>query len=136
MSTNITLAHLSESSEPSSKRGSSHSQRHESFAPRSISNHTSPTKISLSLPSLKKSWEQSYGSFQTSTQNQCLHMHYHPWCNDCQTLMEWEPLPPISPKCKPLMSRMRFHVTDRQQSASRRHARKNGSRTRMALQKQ
>src|SRR6266702_944301 len=22
-------------------------------------------------------------------------MHYHPWCDDCQTLMEWEQPPPI-----------------------------------------
>src|SRR6266702_1104351 len=35
-----------------------------------------------------------------SQQLQCPHMHYHPWCDDCQTLMGWEPPQPIRPKPK------------------------------------
>src|SRR6266702_4133054 len=63
----------------------------------------SRTKTSLSLHSPSRSWEQSYSSFQTSTQAQCPHMHYHPWCDNCQTLTEWEPPLPISAKRKRLM---------------------------------
>src|SRR6266702_4561284 len=100
MSTNTTLAHPSASLEPSSKKGSSQSPRPENSAPRSISDLTSPTKTSLSPPSLNKSWHQSYSSFQTSTRSQCPRVHYHPWCEDCQTLTTWEQPPLTKPTCK------------------------------------
>src|SRR6266702_2519065 len=95
MSTTTTSAHRNESSGPSSNRGSLPSLKHKNFVPKSTSSPTSPTRISLSLPSPKKSWEQSYSSFQTLARGQCPRVHYHPWCNDCQTLMRWEQPPPI-----------------------------------------
>src|SRR6266702_4877403 len=100
MSTNTTLVPLSESLGPSSTRETSHSQRCESYAPRSISGHTSPTRTSSSHPSPNKSWHQSYSSFQTSARSQCPHVHYHPWCDNCQTLTAWGPLLPTNPTCK------------------------------------
>src|SRR6266702_7262537 len=94
MSTPTTSDRRSASLEPSSKRGLSQSQRHENSVPRSISDHTSPTKICSPLPSPNKSWHQSYLSFQTSTRSQCPCVHYHPWCDNCQTLTTWgQPLP-------------------------------------------
>src|SRR6266571_8146611 len=94
MSMPTTLDHWSVSSEQNSKKGSSQSPRHENSVPRSISDQTSPTKISSQHPSPNKSWHQSYLSFQTLTRSQCPRMHYHPWCEDCQTLATWEqPLP-------------------------------------------
>src|SRR6266702_777017 len=95
MSTTTTLARQNESSESSSTQSSSPSPRHKNTAPKSISNLISLTKTFSSLPSPKKSWEQSYSSFQTSARNQCPHVHYHPWCDDCQTLTGWEQPPPI-----------------------------------------
>src|SRR6266702_7653619 len=95
MPTTTTLARWNESLESSSSQGSSPSLRCENSAPKSISDLTSPTKTFLLLPSPKKSWEQSYSSFQTSARNQCPHVHYHPWCDDCQTLTGWEQPPPI-----------------------------------------
>src|SRR6266702_7913361 len=103
MSTGTTLAHPNASSEPSSKKGSSHSLKHKSCVPKSISDHTLPTRISSPLPSLSKSWHQSYSSFQTTTQSQCPRMHYHPWCEDCQTLITWEQPPHIKPMYKTSM---------------------------------
>src|SRR6266702_1066171 len=100
MSTNITSVHRSASSELSSKRDSSQSLRHENFVPKSISNPTSPTKTSSPLSSPNKSWHQSYSSFQTSTRSQCPRMHYHPWCEDCQTLTIWEQPLPTKPMYK------------------------------------
>src|SRR6266702_1332429 len=99
MSTTITLAHLNASLELSSSQGSSHSPKCENSAPKSTFGPMSPMKTSLSLPSPKKSWEQSYSSFQMSARSQCLHVHYHPWCDDCQTLMRWEQPPPIRQTC-------------------------------------
>ena len=95
MPTTTTLARWNESLESSSSQGSSPSLRCENSAPKSISDLTSPTKTFLLLPSPKKSWEQSYSSFQTLARGQCPRVHYHPWCNDCQTLMRWEQPPPI-----------------------------------------
>src|SRR6266702_6776894 len=95
MSTTTTLACWSKFSELSSSRGSSPSWKHKNSVPRSIFNPTSPTKTSSLLPSLNKSWEQSYSSFQTLARSQCPCVHYHPWCDDCQTLMAWEQPPPI-----------------------------------------
>src|SRR6266702_1685856 len=103
MSTNTTLVRQNTSLEPSSKRDSSQDKRCENSAPRSISDHTSPTRISSLLPSLNKSWHQSYSSFQTLTQSQCPHMHYHPWCEECQTLTTWEQPLLIKQTCKKSM---------------------------------
>src|SRR6266702_4538463 len=100
MSTSIISACQSASSEPSLKNGSSPRQKPESSAPRSISDPTSPTKTSLPLPSSNKSWHQSYLSFQTSTRSQCPRVHYHPWCEECQTLTIWEQPPLIKQTCK------------------------------------
>src|SRR6266702_696370 len=100
MSTPITSGHRSASSEQSSRRDSSPSPRHESSVPRSTSNHTSPTRTSSPLPSPNKSWHQSYLSFQTLTRSQCPRVHYHPWCEDCQTLATWEQPLPTKPTYK------------------------------------
>src|SRR6266702_673971 len=100
MSTSTILAHRNVSSEQSSKKGLSPSPRPGSSAPRNISNRTSPTKISLPPLSPNKSWHQSYSSFQALTRSQCPRMHYHPWCEDCQTLTIWEQPPLIKQTCK------------------------------------
>src|SRR6266702_1494417 len=103
MSTNTISARQSTSSGPSLKKGSSPRPKPESSAPRSISDPTSPTKISLPLPSPNKSWHQSYSSFQASTRSHCPRVHYHPWCEDCQTLTIWEQPPLIKQTCKKSM---------------------------------
>src|SRR6266702_8892892 len=100
MSTSITSAHQSISSGLSLKKGSSPGPKPESFALKSISDPTSLTRTFSPLPLPQKSWHQSYLSFQTSTQSQCPRMHYHPWCNDCQTLTIWEQPLPTKPTCK------------------------------------
>src|SRR6266702_578024 len=100
MSTNTTSVPPSKSLGPNSTRETSHSQRRESYALRNISNRTSPTRTSSPHPSLNKSWHQSYSSFQTSARSQCPCVHYHPWCDNCQTLTAWEPLLPTNPTCK------------------------------------
>src|SRR6266702_7149823 len=101
MSTNTISDHQSESSDKNLSPGSSHSLRHESSVPRSTSDPTSSTKTSSQPHSPNKSWHQSYSSFQNSTQAQCPCMHYHPWCDDCLTLTEWEQPPPIRQTRKP-----------------------------------
>src|SRR6266571_2405988 len=101
MSTTTTSVHPNISLELNLSQDSLHSLRHENSAPRSTFDLTSPTKTSLLLPSPKKSWEQSYSSFQTLARSQCLHIHYHPWCNNCQTLTEWGQPPPIRQTCAP-----------------------------------
>src|SRR6266702_4250455 len=100
MSTNTTSGHRSGSSGPSSKKGSSPKTTPGSFAPKSISDPTSLTKTSLPPLLPNRSWHQSYSSFQISKRSQCPRVHYHPWCDDCQTLMEWEQPPPIRQTCK------------------------------------
>src|SRR6266702_4774428 len=100
MSTTTTLELRSESSEPSWKEDSSHPPRHENYVPRSTFDPTSPTIISSLHPLPSKSWEQSYSSFQTSSRLQCPRMHYHQWCEDCLTQMEWEQPLPISQMSK------------------------------------
>src|SRR6266702_492582 len=100
MSTTTTSAHRNISSELSLKKDSSQPLRHENSVLRSISDHTSLTKTCSPLPSPNKSWHQSYLSFQTSSQSQCPRVHYHPWCNDCQTLTIWEQPLPTKPTCK------------------------------------
>src|SRR6266702_1115237 len=100
MSTSTILACQSASSEPSLKKDSSQGPKPESSALTSISDPTSPTKTFSPLPSPNKSWHQSYSSFQTSTRSQCPHVHYHPWCEDCQTLTAWEQPPLTKQTCK------------------------------------
>src|SRR6266702_4274100 len=89
MSTSTTSAHQSASLEQNSRRDLSPSPKHRNSVPRSISDHTPPTRISSPPPSLNKSWHQSYSSFQTSTRSRCPCMHYHSWCEECQTLTTW-----------------------------------------------
>src|SRR6266702_4606740 len=103
MSTTTTSAHQSVSSGLNSKRDSSLSPRPENSAPRSISDPTSPTRIFSQPPSPNKSWHQSYSSFQVSTRSQCPRVHYHPWCEECQTLTIWEQPPLIKQTCKKSM---------------------------------
>src|SRR6266702_4824954 len=100
MSTSTTLAPQNASLGSSSKKGSSPKPRPENSVPRSISDPTSPTKTSLLPHSPNKSWHQSYSSFQVSTRSHCPRVHYHPWCEECQTLMEWEQPPLIRQTCK------------------------------------
>src|SRR6266702_2225599 len=100
MSTTITSDHRSESLQRNLNTGSSHSPRRESSALKSISDPMSPMKTSSSLHSPTKSWHQSYSSFQTSTRAQCPRVHYHPWCDECQTQMEWGQPLPIKPTQK------------------------------------
>src|SRR6266702_2990912 len=100
MSTNTTLARRSVSLESSSKKGSSRCPRPENSVPKSISDPTSPTRISSPPPLPNKSCHQSYSSFQVSTRSQCPRVHYHPWCEECQTLTTWEQPPLTKQKCK------------------------------------
>src|SRR6266702_1565128 len=100
MSTTTTSDHRSGSSDRSWKRENSHTMRCENSAPRSTYDPTSPTKTPWLLPLPNKKWEQSYSSFQTSSRLQCLRVHYHPWCEECLTQTEWEPLPHTSPTRK------------------------------------
>src|SRR6266702_6250588 len=135
MSTPTTSDRRSASLEPSSKRGLSQSQRHENSVPRSISDHTSPTKICSPLPSPNKSWHQSYLSFQTSSRSQCPCVHYHPWCDKCQTLTTWEQPLPIKQKCKmpiPTFGDLKMVIRERSCFWS---PSKNQSTSQLALQK-
>src|SRR6266702_1428806 len=100
MSTSTISAHQSTSLEPSLKKGSSQGPKPGSSAQKSISDPTSPTRTFSPLPSLNKSWHQSYSSFQALTRSQCPRVHYHPWCDECQTLTEWEQPPLTKQTCK------------------------------------
>src|SRR6266702_160669 len=100
MSTSTISARQSASSGLSSKKDSSPGLRPENSVPKSISVPTSPTRTSSPLHSPNKSWHQSYSSFQTSRRSQCPRVHYHPWCEDCQTLTEWEQPPLTRQTCK------------------------------------
>src|SRR6266702_2960536 len=103
MSTSTILACQSVSLGPSSKKDSSPDVRPENSAPKSISDHISLMRISSLLHSPNRSSHQSYTSFQTLTRSQCPRVHYHPWCEDCQTLTTWEPLPLTKQTCKKLI---------------------------------
>src|SRR6266702_6543645 len=103
MLTTTTSAHQSVSLGLSSKRDSSLSPRPENSAPKSIFDPTSLTRISSQPPSPNKSWHQSYSSFQASKRSQCPRVHYHPWCEDCQTLTTWEQPPLTKQTCKKSM---------------------------------
>src|SRR6266702_4946105 len=98
MSTHTTSALPNESLGLNLTLDLSPSKRHKSYAPRSTSDPISPkrTPSPLLLPS--KGWSESNFNSQTLARSQCPHVHYRPWCDDCQTLMGWEPPQPIKPK--------------------------------------
>src|SRR6266702_1487947 len=122
MSTTTTLEPRSGSLGPSWKEDLSHLLRHGNYVPKSISDPTSLTKISSSPPLPSKSWEQSYSSFQTSSRLQCPRMHYHPWCEDCLTQMEWERPPPISQTSKtPILTFGELKTATREKSLYQSH---------------
>ncbi len=99
MSTPTTLVPPSISLLQNLKRGSSPNERHKNCAPRSTSDPTPPMKTNLSPLLLNKRWKECNYSFQNSKRSQCPHVHHHPWCDDCQTLMEWEPPLPTRLTC-------------------------------------
>src|SRR6266702_5423804 len=65
--------------------------RRENSAPRNTYDPTSPTRTSLTLPSPRKSWLEYEKPSQTSRRYHCSRVHYHPYCERCQTLMGWRP---------------------------------------------
>src|SRR6266571_8211649 len=135
MSTSTILAHQSASLGPSSKKGSSQGPKPGSSAPKSISDPTLPTRTFLPLPSPNKSWHQSYSSFQTSTRSQCPHVHYHPWCEDCQTLTTWGQPLPIKPTYKMSIPTFGNLKTVIQEKSCYRSPSKSQSTSQVAIQK-
>ncbi len=102
MSSTLTTSGLRHTSlDLSSAKGLSLLERLRSCAPRNTSDPQSPTRMSLPLPLLKRSWLEYETSSQNLRRHQCPHVHYHPYCNKCRTLMEWEPPLPIRPTLKP-----------------------------------
>ena len=99
-STPTTSEHQSASLGPSLTPSLSHATRHKNSVPRSTFDPTSLTRTSLSLPSQRKSWHEYERSSQTSRRHHCPHVHYHPYCDACQTLMGWEPHQLTKPKPK------------------------------------
>src|SRR6266702_8897495 len=83
--------HRSVSSGPSLIPSSSPTTRRENSAPRSTYDLTSVTRMSSPLHLPKKSWLEYERSSQTSRRRKCSRIHYHPYCERCQTLMGWEP---------------------------------------------
>src|SRR6266702_4013378 len=90
-STPTTMAHQSTSLELSSIPSLSPKMRHKNYVPRNTYNPMSKTRMSSPLPLQRKSWLEYKRSSQTSRCNQCPSIHYHPYCDACQTLMGWEP---------------------------------------------
>src|SRR6266702_2342447 len=86
-----TSVHWSASSGLSLTPNSSLTTRHENSVPRSTYDPTSKTKTNSSLPSPRKSWIKYGRSSQTYRWRQCNCVHYHPYCERCQTLVGWEP---------------------------------------------
>src|SRR6266702_2739095 len=86
--------------EPSSTPSSSPTVRHENSVPRNTYDPTSKTRTNSLLPSPRKSWLEYERSSQTSRRRHCKRVHYHPYCERCQTLMDWEPhrLTKLTPK--------------------------------------
>ncbi len=76
-------------------RDSSPLQKLANSVPRHMFDLTSLTRMKLPLPSPCKRWSESDSSSLMSQRAQCPCVHYHPRCNDCQTLMEWGPPQPI-----------------------------------------
>src|SRR6266571_2432217 len=99
--TTTTSVPWSVSSEPSLTPNSSPTTRRENSAPRNTYNLTSPTRTNSPLPLLRKSWLEYERSSQTSRRQHCRHIHYHHYCERCQTLVDWEPhqLTKPTPKC-------------------------------------
>src|SRR6266571_480879 len=89
--TTTTSVHRSASSEPSLIPSSSLTTRHGSSVPRNTYDPTSKTRTNSPLPSPRKSWLEYGRSSQISRRRQCNRVHYHPYCERCQTLMGWEP---------------------------------------------
>src|SRR6266571_8716303 len=89
--TTTTSVHRSASSGPSLIPSSSPMTRRENSAPRNTYDPTLPTKTNSPLLSPKKRWLKYERSSQTSRRRQCNHVHYHPYCKRCQTLVDWEP---------------------------------------------
>src|SRR6266702_1322732 len=71
--------------------------------PRSTSDPIALMRMKLLLPSPSKRWSESNFSSLMLQRMQCPCVHYHPWCDDCQTLMEWEPPQPIRPMSSKLI---------------------------------
>src|SRR6266702_2943674 len=101
--TPTTSDHRSASSEPSLIPNSSPTTRRENYAPRSTYDPTSKTKMNSPLPSPRKSWLEYGRSSQTSRRRQCSRVHYHPYCERCQTLTGWEPHQLMKPTPKRLI---------------------------------
>src|SRR6266702_1422917 len=98
MSTCTTSAPPNGSSELSLTKDLSPSKKHENSVLRSTSDPTSPMRTPSPLLLLSKSWIKSNFNSQTLLRSRCPHVHYHPWCDECQTLMGWEPPQPIKLK--------------------------------------
>src|SRR6266571_4786415 len=98
--TTTTSVPQSVSSEPSLTPSSSPMTRRENSAPRNTYDPTPPTKTNSPLPSPRKSWLEYERSSQTSRRSQCSRVHYHHYCERCQTLVGWEPhqLTKLTPK--------------------------------------
>src|SRR6266702_3667010 len=86
-----TSDHRSESSGPSLTLSSSPTTRCKNSAPRNTYDPASRTKTNSPLPLRRRSWLEYEGSSQTSRRRQCNLVHYHPYCERCQTLVGWEP---------------------------------------------
>src|SRR6266571_5444718 len=101
--TTITSDRRSGSSGPSSTPSSSLTMRHENSVPRSTYDPTSKTRTNSPLPSPKKSWLKYERSSQTSRRRHCSRVHYHPYCERCQTLVGWRPHQLMKPTPKRLI---------------------------------
>src|SRR6266702_961538 len=94
MSTHTTSDLPNKSLGPSLTQNSSPNKRRKNSALRSISDPTPPTRTPWLLLLPSKRWIESNFNSQPFNRSQCPCMHYHPWCNNCQTLMVWEPPQP------------------------------------------
>src|SRR6266702_4665388 len=101
--TTTTSDRRSVSSGPSSTLSSSPTTRRENCAPRSTYDPISRTKTSSPLPSPRKSWLEYERSSMTSRRHRCNRVHYHPYCERCQTLVGWEPHQLMKPTPKRLI---------------------------------
>src|SRR6266702_2521605 len=101
--TPTTLVHRSESSELNSTPNSSPTMRHKNYVPRNTSDPNATTRMNSPLPSQRKSWLKYKRSSQTSRRQECPRVHYHPYCERCQTLMGWEPRQLTKPTPKRLI---------------------------------
>src|SRR6266702_887664 len=102
--TTTTPVPRSASSEPNSTPSSSPTTRHESCVPRNTYDPTSRTRTNSPLPSPRKSWLEYERSSQISRRRHCNRVHYHHYCERCQTLMGWEPHQLTQPTPKRLIT--------------------------------